>query len=57
MVIDSSSQRIATTYTERSRIDDKSNCIDECRLEPKQGSSCPSVVSVVSVIKRVIVHP
>ena len=57
MVIDSSSQRIATTYTERSRIDDKSNCIDKYRPEPKQGSSCPSVVSVVSVIKRVIVHP
>ena len=57
MVIDSSSQKVTTTYTERSRIDDKSNCIDEYRLEPKQGSSCPSVVSVISVVKRVIVHP
>ena len=55
--VDSSSQRIVTTYTERSRIDDKSNCIDEYKPEPKQGSSCLSVVSVVSVIKRVIVHP
>ena len=51
VVINSSSQKVATAYTERSRIDDKSNCIDEYRPEPKQGSS-PSVVSVISVIKR-----
>ena len=48
----SSNQKVATTYTERSRIDDKSNCVDEYRPEPKQGSSCPSVVSVISVIKK-----
>ena len=54
---DSSSQKVTTSYTERSRFEDKSNCIDEYKLEPKQGSSRLSVVSVVSVIKRVIVHP
>ena len=48
---DSSNQKVATTYTESSRIEGKSNCIDEYELEPKQGSS-PSVVSVISVIKK-----